>query len=64
MSLLITLLIYLAILGVAWWALNEIAPPKPFRIVAVVIIALVAIYMLLSLVGAAPALGGPLHGRL
>ena len=54
MGMLLNLLVYVAIIGVAWWGLTEINPPRPIRIVAVVIIAIVAIYLLMGLVGGHP----------
>jgi hypothetical protein len=56
MSLLITLLAYLAVIGILWWAITQIPLPQPFRIIAVVVIAVVSIFLLLSLVqGGVPA---------
>ncbi len=55
MGILITLIIVLAVIGIAWWAITQLPLPPPIRIVAVVIIAIVAIFLLLSL---APGLGG------
>ena len=51
MSLLITLLIYLCILAIVWYVINQLPLPPPFRLVAIVIFAIVAIIMLLDLAG-------------
>lgn len=47
MEILISLIIILAIIGIAWWAITQIPLPPPFRIVASVVLALVAIVVLL-----------------
>lgn len=54
MSVLITLLILCAILAVAYWAFNQLSLPPPIRMVAVVIVAILAILILLQL---APGIG-------
>ena len=51
MGLLIYLLVFLIVIAIVWWVINQLALPPPFRMVAVVVMALVAIFMLLSLVG-------------
>lgn len=48
MTLLITLLIYLAVIAIIWWIVQAIPLPPPFRIIAYVIVGIVAIIMLLS----------------
>ena len=48
-SLLITVLIILAVIGIGWWAINQLSLPPPIRMVAVVVIAVVAIVLLLRL---------------
>lgn len=48
-QLLIYLLVIFAILGIAWWALSQIPLPQPFRIIAVVVMALIAIVVLLKI---------------
>lgn len=48
MSLLITLLIYLLILGVIYWVITLLPLPAPFRTVAIVIFAVVVIVILLN----------------
>lgn len=58
MSILITVLIYLAVLAVIWWVVSTLPLPPPFDIVARVIFAILAIVMLLSLVGGVGPLGG------
>ncbi len=50
MSILITLLVYLAVIGILWWAITQIPLPQPFRVIAVVVVAIVSIFLLLSLV--------------
>lgn len=62
MSVLFTLLIYLCILGIIWWAITQIPLPPPFKVVANVVLAIVAILMLLSLAGG--SLGGLNLGHL
>lgn len=49
MSLLITLIVICAIIGIGWWAINQLSLPPPIRMVAVVVIAIVAILLLLRL---------------
>lgn len=51
METIVTLLVALAIFGIAWWAINQFDLPPPLRMVAVVIIAIVAILLLLPLAG-------------
>lgn len=46
---LIYLLIVLAVIGVAWWAITQFTLPQPVRVIAVVVIAIVAIVLLLGL---------------
>lgn len=60
MPMLLTLLIYLAILAIIWWVVSTLPLPPPFRILANVIIAIVAIFMLLSLAGDTGAFHRPL----
>lgn len=50
---LISLIVVLAIIGIAWWAITQIPMPPPIRIVAVVVIALVAIVFLMQFIGGA-----------
>jgi hypothetical protein len=47
---LITLLVYLCILAIVWWVINMLPLPPPFKLVASVIFAIIAILMLLNLV--------------
>lgn len=54
---LITLLIYLAILAILWWLVSSLPLPEPFGIVARVVFAIIAIAMLLSLVGGIGPIG-------
>jgi uncharacterized membrane protein YwzB len=46
---LITVIIFLAVVGIAWWAINEFQLPQPFRIAAIAVAAIVAIIYLLKL---------------
>jgi uncharacterized membrane protein YwzB len=48
MSLLISLLVFVLILSIAWWALNQLPLPQPIRSIVVVIIAIIAIVFLLQ----------------
>lgn len=48
-SLLVTLLVLALIVGIAWWALQQIPLPQPARIIINVGIAIVAIIILASL---------------
>lgn len=60
LELLVTLLILLIVMGLAWWVLTMIPLPEPIKNIAtvifVVICAVVLIYFLLGLVGSAPRL--------
>lgn len=58
LSLLVTLLIVLLVIGLVYWAVNSIPLPQPVRVIAVVIIALVGAIYLLSLL---PGTGVALH---
>jgi hypothetical protein len=51
MGILITLLVYLVIIAIIWWVIGQLSLPPPIRLVAIIVIAIVAIFMLLSLVG-------------
>ena len=55
MNLLISLLIVVLVLGLFWWIVSSLPIPEPFRKVAQVIFAIIAILILLSF------LPGPLH---
>lgn len=62
MGILVTLLVYLVILSIIWWVITQLPLPMPMRLVANVIVAIMAIFLLLDLVG-----GGqltPWHGGL
>ena len=64
MGILITLLVYFCILAIIWWVITQLPLPAPFRLVANVVVAIVAIVMLLSLVGGGGFhIGGPLFSR-
>lgn len=58
LSLLITLLVVVIVLGLAWWIISMIPLPEPARqivtVVFVVIAALILIWLLLSIPGVAP----------
>jgi hypothetical protein len=49
MNLLLTLLVYLLILGVVYWVITIIPLPPPFRTIALVIFAILVIVMLISM---------------
>jgi heme A synthase len=49
MNLLFTLLIYLLILGVIYWVITLIPLPPPFKTVALVIFAVIVIFLLFGL---------------
>lgn len=55
LSAMLTLLIYFVIIllvfSVVYWVLQQLALPQPIRMVAVVVMALIAVIFLLSLVG-------------
>lgn len=55
LSTLIALLILLAVVGIAWWAIQQMSLPQPFRIIAVVVVAVLAIVVLLNYL---PGAGG------
>lgn len=48
-SLLVTLVIICLIMAIAWWVISKVPIPEPFNWVVLVIFALIAIVMLLSL---------------
>jgi heme A synthase len=58
----VTIVVYLIVAGLVfwllWWLINYIAPPEPFRKVANVVLAIMAVLVvigiLLSLVGGTP----------
>ena len=52
MHALIMLIVVLAVIGIAWWAISQIPLPPPLRIVAVVVVALIAIVALMDFAGA------------
>ena len=57
--LLIVLLIIGAILGVVWWAINQIAMPPPVRMIVILVFVLIVLIVCLDLL--LPMLGtGPL----
>lgn len=47
-SLLLTVLILCLVLGIAWWAVQHVPLPEPFRWIVVVVFAIIAIILLLS----------------
>ena len=57
MGILLTLLVYVAILAIIYWLMASLSLPPPFDIVIKVVFAIVAIVMLLSLVGGFGGLG-------
>lgn len=56
MSVLVSLLVICLIIGIAWWALEQLTLPPPVRMVVVVLIAILAIGFLLNFVGGVPSL--------
>lgn len=58
---LITLIVYLAILAILWWLITSLPLPEPFGIVAKVVFAIIAIALLFSLVGGIGPLGLGTH---
>lgn len=56
MSLLISLLIFVLVLGLIYWVITLIPLPPPFRTVALVIMAIIAIIFLLQFLGPLPHL--------
>jgi hypothetical protein len=50
MDLLITLLVYLVIVAIVWWIVQQLPLPEPFRLVAYVLVGILAIVLLLRLV--------------
>lgn len=58
MDVLFYLLIALAVLAIIWWAITQMGLPQPARIVASVVLALVAIVLLLRLAPAGLHLTG------
>ena len=69
---LIQLVIALIIVGVIWWAIQQLLPliplPEPFRrvvyVILVVILVLIVVYVLAGLLGVAVGSGPIWHGRL
>lgn len=57
-SFLVTLLVFILIFGIVWYAVSQIPLPPPWRIIINAIIALILILILLNLVGVFGA-GGP-----
>ncbi len=65
---LVSLLIYILVLGIIWWAVNQILGllgpyiAEPFmsiiRVILIVVLALILISILLQLVGVGGAIGG------
>lgn len=51
MDLIIYLLIALVIFAIVWWVIGQLSLPPPVRMVAIVVMALIAILFLLQLVG-------------
>ena len=50
-GILITILIFVVIFGIIWWALSQVPIPPPFRWVVNVALAIIAILALLYFVG-------------
>lgn len=56
MALLVYLLVFLLICAIVWYVIGQLSLPPPVRMVAIVIMAIVAIVFLLQFVGGAPHL--------
>lgn len=56
LTLLINLLIICAIVGVVWWITTMIPMPAPIRMVANIVVGLIALVLLLGIVGWIPGL--------
>ena len=71
-GILISVIVTLIILGVIWWAIQQLLPliplPEPFRtiiyVLMVVIMVLVVLWVILTLLGAAGVNVPVFHGRL
>jgi hypothetical protein len=57
-GLLLDLIILCAIIGVAWYAMNAIPMPPPFRVIIIVVICIIVILFLASLLQGTGGLGG------
>lgn len=53
---LVAIIAILGIIAILWWLYTELKLPQPFRIVAAVVIALIAIILLLQLTGGSGSL--------
>ncbi len=68
---LIGIIVTLIIVGVAWWAIQQLLPmiplPEPFRkiiyVLLVVVLVLIVLYVILALVGVAGINVPMFHGR-
>ena len=60
-GMLIDLLIVCAIVGVAWWALQQFPMPQPIRMLVILVIAIVVIIFLASMLQGG-SLGGGFSG--
>ena len=59
MDLLIYLLVFLLICAIVWYVIGQLSLPPPVRMVAIVVMAIVAIVLLLQFVGGSmPHFGG------
>lgn len=56
MSTIITLIVFLVVLGLLYWLLTLLPLPEPFPIVIKVLIILLLIYVILSTFGMVPAM--------
>jgi hypothetical protein len=69
---LISIIITLIVVGVIWWAVQQLLPliplPEPFRriiyVLLVVVLVLIVVYVILQLLGAVIALPHWVHGGL
>lgn len=49
-SLLVTLLIICLIIGLVWWAIQQVPTPQPFRAVIIVVLVIICIIVLLQFI--------------
>lgn len=56
LTLLVNLLILCVIIGIVWWISTQIPMPPPIRMVANVVVGLIALVLLLGLVGWVPGI--------
>jgi hypothetical protein len=62
MTTLLSLLVYLIVLGILWWAVGLLPLPDPIRTAITIVFVLLLIYPVLTVLGIVP--GGLPHLRL